>query len=201
MQTYPSPYSMEYYGYKPGQVAISFDDGPDPTWTPKILDILKQKGVHATFMMIGEQAQDNVSLLKRVMAEGHEIGNHTWTHPDISEISPEQVRLQLNLTERLFGSKLGVKPLYFRPPYDIDEEPDTNDQAAPAYQIQKMGYTIIGNKIDTDDWDEHPRKIPQGVLDDVLYQLQAFKTNPQFRGCIILMHDGGGNRTVTVAAL
>ncbi len=133
MLTYPSPYSIEYYGYKPGAVAISFDDGPDPTWTPKILDILKQKGVHATFMMIGEQAQDNVSVLKRVMAEGHEIGNHTWTHPDISEISPEQVRLQLNLTERLFGSKLGVKPLFFRPPYDIDEEPDTNDQAAPAY--------------------------------------------------------------------
>jgi peptidoglycan/xylan/chitin deacetylase (PgdA/CDA1 family) len=63
-------------------------------------------------MMIGEQAQDNVSLMKRVMAEGHEIGNHTWTHPDISEISPGQVQLQLNLTERLFGSKLGVKPLF-----------------------------------------------------------------------------------------
>ena len=88
MVTYPSPYSIEYYGYKPGVVALSFDDGPDPTWTPKVLEILKQKNVHATFMMIGEQAQDNVSLMKRVMAEGHEIGNHTWTHPDISEISP-----------------------------------------------------------------------------------------------------------------
>ena len=88
MLTYPSPYTIEYYGYKPGVVALSFDDGPDPKWTPKILDILKQQNVKATFMMIGEQAQDNVSLMKRVMAEGHEIGNHTWTHPDISEISP-----------------------------------------------------------------------------------------------------------------
>ena len=93
MLTYPSPYTIEYYGYKPGVVALSFDDGPDPNWTPKILDILKEKGVHATFMMIGEQAQDNVSLMKRVMDEGHEIGNHTWTHPDISEISPGQVQL------------------------------------------------------------------------------------------------------------
>jgi peptidoglycan-N-acetylglucosamine deacetylase len=201
MLTYPSPYTIEYYGYKPGVVALSFDDGPDPTWTPKILDILKQKGVHGTFMMIGEQAQDNVSLMKRVMAEGHEIGNHTWTHPDISEISPGQVQLQLNLTERLFGSKLGVKPLFFRPPYSIDQEPDTNDQAAPAYLIQKMGYTIIGNKIDTGDWDERQRKTPQSILDDVLEQLQTMKTKAQFRGSIILLHDGGGNRSVTVAAL
>jgi peptidoglycan-N-acetylglucosamine deacetylase len=201
MVTYPSPYSIEYYGYKPGVVALSFDDGPDPNWTPKILDILKQKNVHGTFMMIGEQAQDNVSLMKRVMAEGHEIGNHTWTHPDISEISPRQVDLELNLTERLFGSKLGVKPLFFRPPYSIDQEPDTNDQAAPAYQIQKMGYTIIGNKIDTGDWDERQRKSPQGITEDVLGTLQMMKTKPQFRGSIILLHDGGGNRSVTVATL
>ncbi len=201
MLTYPSPYTIEYYGYKPGVVALSFDDGPDPKWTPKVLDVLKREGVKATFMMIGEQAQDNVSLMKRVMAEGHEIGNHTWTHPDISEISPRQMELELNLTERLFGSKLGVKPLYFRPPYSIDQEPDTNDQTAPAYLIQKMGYTIIGNKIDTGDWDERQRKTPQGILNDVLVQLDLMKTKPQFRGSIILMHDGGGDRSVTVAAL
>jgi cellulose synthase/poly-beta-1,6-N-acetylglucosamine synthase-like glycosyltransferase/peptidoglycan/xylan/chitin deacetylase (PgdA/CDA1 family)/spore germination protein YaaH len=201
MVKYPSPYSIEFYGYKQGKVALSFDDGPDPDWTPKILDILKEKGVHATFLMIGEQAQENVGLMKRVWAEGHEIGNHTWTHPDISEISTRQLQLELNLTERLFGSKLGVKPLFFRPPYSIDQEPETNDQAAPAYTIQKMGYTIIGNKIDTSDWDERQRKTPQGILDDVLNQLQVMKTKPQFRGSIILLHDGGGNRSVTVAAL
>jgi peptidoglycan-N-acetylglucosamine deacetylase len=201
MVTYPSPYSIEFYGYKPGKVALSFDDGPDPDWTPEILDILKKKGVHATFLMIGEEAQENVGLMKRVWEEGHEIGNHTWTHPDISEISARQLQLELNLTERLFGSKLGVKPLFFRPPYSIDQEPETNDQAAPAYAIQKMGYTIIGNKIDTGDWDERQRKTPQSILDDVLNQLQIMKTKPQFRGGIILMHDGGGNRSVTVAAL
>jgi peptidoglycan/xylan/chitin deacetylase (PgdA/CDA1 family) len=84
-----------------------------------------------------------------VVREGHEIGNHTYTHPDISEISPRQLDLEVKLTERLFASKLGVQPLYFRPPYDIDEEPDTDDQAAPIVQIQKEGYTIIGSKIDT----------------------------------------------------
>ena len=141
---------------------ITFDDGPDPVWTPKILDVLKKNNVKATFFMIGEVAQDNVGVMQRVYREGHEIGNHTFTHPDISEISTTQVDLQLNLTERLFAAKLGVQPLYFRPPYSIDQEPDTNDQAAPVDRIQNLGYVIVGNKIDTDDWDEHPRKTPTG---------------------------------------
>jgi peptidoglycan/xylan/chitin deacetylase (PgdA/CDA1 family) len=111
------------------------------------------------------------------------------------------VRLQLNLTERLFGSKLGVKPLYFRPPYSIDQEPDTNDQAAPAYLIQKMGYTIVGNKNRYRRLGRAPAEESARHLDDVLEQLQTMKTKPQFRGSIILLHDGGGNRSVTVATL
>ncbi|HEX3471144.1 MAG TPA: polysaccharide deacetylase family protein, partial [Silvibacterium sp.] len=201
MQSYPQPYTIEYYGYHPDKVALSFDDGPDPKWTPKILDILKAKHVKGTFMVIGEQAQDNVGLLRRYVREWHEIGNHTYTHPDISEIPLRQVELELNLTERLFASKLGLKPLYFRPPYSIDQEPDTNDQAAPAYHIQQMGYTNIGDKIDTDDWNEHPRKTPQEITWNVMEQLRIMKTKPQFRGSIILLHDGGGDRSATVAAL
>jgi peptidoglycan-N-acetylglucosamine deacetylase len=158
MDVYPRTYTIEQYGYHPDQVAISFDDGPDPKWTPKILDILKQKNVKGTFMVIGSDAAENVGVLKRMFNEGHEIGNHTWTHPDISEISTQHLDLEVKLTGRLFASKLGVQPHYFRPPYDIDEEPDTDDQAAPVATIQRDGYTIIGNKIDTDDWNEHPRK-------------------------------------------
>ena len=86
---------------------------------------------HLTFP-IGELAEENIGVLRQVYREGHEIGNHTWTHPDISDISNRQMDLELNLTERLFAAKLGVQPLYFRPPYSIDQEPDTNDQAAPA---------------------------------------------------------------------
>ena len=120
----------------------------------------------------------------------------------ISAKSPaRQLELELNLTERLFASELGIKPLLFRPPYSIDQEPDTNDQAAPAYVVQKMGYTIIGNAIDTNDWEERPKKTPESITQDVLDQLQIMKTKPQFRGSIILLHDGGGNRAVTVAAL
>ena len=201
MVKYPLSYTVEQYGYHPKQVALSFDDGPDPTWTPKILDILNRYNVKGTFLMIGEVAQDNVGLMQRVYREGHEIGNHTFTHPDISEISTAAADLQLSLTERLFASKLGVQPLYFRPPYSIDQEPDTNDQAAPIARIQERGYVIVGNKIDTNDWDEHPKKTPQEITDSVFQQIKDMETRPWARGSIILLHDGGGDRSPTVAAL
>jgi len=201
MTSYPLPYTVQQYGYHPKEVAISFDDGPDAEWTPKILDVLKKFNVKATFFMIGEVAEDNVGVMQRVFDEGHEIGNHTFTHPDISDISAEQVKLQLNLTERLFASKLGVNPLYFRPPYSIDQEPDTNDQAAPVDNIQKLGFLIIGNKIDTDDWFEHPKKTPKDITDNVFKQIADMETHPWNKGSIILLHDGGGDRSATVAAL
>jgi cellulose synthase/poly-beta-1,6-N-acetylglucosamine synthase-like glycosyltransferase/peptidoglycan/xylan/chitin deacetylase (PgdA/CDA1 family)/spore germination protein YaaH len=201
MQSYPAPYTLDQYGYEPKKVALSFDDGPDPDWTPKILDVLKKYNVKGTFLMIGEVAEDNVGLMQRVYREGHEIGNHTFTHPDISDISTSQLDLELNLTERLYGSKLGVHPLFFRPPYSIDQEPDTNDQAAPVDHIQSRGYTILGNKLDTNDWDEHPRKSPQEITDAILQQLDYMQAHPDRMGSIILMHDGGGDRSATVKAL
>jgi cellulose synthase/poly-beta-1,6-N-acetylglucosamine synthase-like glycosyltransferase/peptidoglycan/xylan/chitin deacetylase (PgdA/CDA1 family)/spore germination protein YaaH len=203
MDVYPRTYIVEYYGYHANEIALSFDDGPDPKWTPKILDVLKQKNAKATFMMIGAEAAENVSVMRRVMREGHEIGNHTYSHPDISEIPARRLDLEVQLTERLFASKLGVQPLYFRPPYDIDEEPDTDDQAAPVVQIQKDGYTIIGSKLDTNDWNEHPKKTTAEIVSSILAQLDRMKMKgkEQFRGSVILLHDGGGDRSVTVAAL
>ncbi len=203
MDVYPRGYTVTQYGYDPKCVALSFDDGPDPKWTPKILDILKEKNVKGTFFMIGESADENVGLMQRVYREGHEIGNHTFTHPDISEISPQQLNLELQLTERLFASKLGAQPLYFRPPYSIDQEPDTDDEASPVERIEKRGYIIIGNKIDTDDWDERVRKTPEEITNGVLDDLRAMQ-NPSKawkRGSIILLHDGGGDRSVTIATL
>jgi cellulose synthase/poly-beta-1,6-N-acetylglucosamine synthase-like glycosyltransferase/peptidoglycan/xylan/chitin deacetylase (PgdA/CDA1 family)/spore germination protein YaaH len=201
MSSYPLSYTVEQTGYHANEVALSFDDGPDPVWTPKILKILKQYNVVGTFFMIGAEAQNNVGVMQQVYREGHEIGNHTWFHPDISEISTGSVDLELNLTERLFASELGVQPLYFRPPYSIDQEPDTNDQAAPAERIQNLGYVIVGDKIDTDDWDEHPRKNPQEITDSVFRQIDDMQTRSWMRGSIILLHDGGGDRQATVDAL
>jgi len=171
MESYPLSYTITQYGYHPKKVAISFDDGPDAEWTPKILDVLKKYNVKGVFLLIGEEAEKNVGVMQRVYRAGHEIGNHSFTHPDIAEVSNGQVDLELNLTERLFASKLGVQPLYFRPPYSIDQEPDTNDQAAPVDRIQSLGYVILGNKIDTHDWDESPRKTPKEITDSVFAQI------------------------------
>ncbi|MGA2730301.1 MAG: polysaccharide deacetylase family protein, partial [Terracidiphilus sp.] len=185
MDSYPQTYTISYYGYHPNQIALSFDDGPDPKWTPRILDILKNENVKGTFLIIGEEALENIGLLKRELREGHELGNHTYTHPDIAEVSANRLDLEVKLTERLFESKLGVQPHYFRPPYDVDEEPDTDDQAAPIVRIQQDGYIVIGNKIDTNDWDERVKKTPAEIAQSVLEQLDRMKTKPQFRGSII----------------
>ena len=136
MDSYPLSYTVEFYGYNPKKVALSFDDGPDPEWTPKILDVLNEYGVKGTFFMIGEEGGELcLGDWRGRTARATRSSNHTFTHPDLSEISNGQVDLQLNLTERLFAAKLGVQPLYFRPPYSIDQEPDTNDQAAPVDHV------------------------------------------------------------------
>src|SRR6185312_4726367 len=91
-------------------------------------------------------------LAKRIYDEGSAIGNHTFSHPDISEVSQRYIDFELNVTERLFASKIGVKPLYFRPPYSIDQEPDIAEQVRPIERVQNQGYITVGSKIDPEDW-------------------------------------------------
>ena len=112
-------------GDLPHKVALTFDDGPDPQWTPKILNILKAKGVPACFFVIGESANQETGLIKQEFALGNEVGNHTFTHPDFESIAKPQLQIELNLTELLIESSLGVKTLLFRPPFGIDHQPET----------------------------------------------------------------------------
>jgi cellulose synthase/poly-beta-1,6-N-acetylglucosamine synthase-like glycosyltransferase/peptidoglycan/xylan/chitin deacetylase (PgdA/CDA1 family) len=200
-QTLPEPYRVGRYGYSPNKVAITFDDGPDPEWTPKILDVLKQKNAKATFFLIGIQTDKFSGIAKRIDDEGHTIGNHTFTHPDVSNISTAYMRLELNLTERLFGSLLGVRATLMRPPYAIDEEPDTADQVRPLEIPQEMGYISVGNRIDPNDWSNNPRRSAEQITSYVLAHLPPCKQEDLRCGNIILLHDGGGDRAETVRAL
>jgi len=197
----PQPYRVARYGASPNQLAITFDDGPDPEWTPKILDVLKREHAPATFFLIGIQADKFADVTDRIYREGHEIGNHTFTHPDISNISSTFMRVELNLTERLFASRLGMRTILFRPPYSIDQEPDTADQVKPLEVTQDMGYTTVGDKIDPNDWRETPHRSAEQITADVLAHLPPCAANDQRCGNIILLHDGGGNRAETVRAL
>ncbi|PYV51770.1 MAG: polysaccharide deacetylase [Acidobacteria bacterium] len=199
MDSLPEPYRVGRYGASPSQVAITFDDGPDPDWTPRILDVLKREQVPATFFLIGNQADRFASITSRIYNEGHEIGNHTFTHPDISELSNTMVELELNLTESLFASRLGIRTHLFRPPYSIDSEPDTEDEVRPLEATERLGYFTIGDKIDPDDW--RGGRSAEQISSFVLQHLPPCRPGDIRCGNIILLHDGGGNRRETVRAL
>jgi cellulose synthase/poly-beta-1,6-N-acetylglucosamine synthase-like glycosyltransferase/spore germination protein YaaH/peptidoglycan/xylan/chitin deacetylase (PgdA/CDA1 family) len=198
-QNLPEPYRVGRYAYSPNKVAITFDDGPDPQWTPKILDVLKEKHATATFFLIGIQTDKFSSIAKRIYAEGNTIGNHTFTHPDVSNISTAYMKVELNLTERLFASLMGIRATLMRPPYAIDEEPDTADQVRPLEIPQEMGYITVGNRIDPNDWSEHPSA--EKISSYVLSHLPPCRQEDLRCGNIVLLHDGGGNRAETVRAL
>jgi cellulose synthase/poly-beta-1,6-N-acetylglucosamine synthase-like glycosyltransferase/spore germination protein YaaH/peptidoglycan/xylan/chitin deacetylase (PgdA/CDA1 family) len=200
-QSLPEPFRVARYGYSTNKVVLTFDDGPDPTWTPKILDVLKSKNAPATFFLIGIQTDKFSGLAERIYNEGHTIGNHTFTHPDVSNISSTYMKVELNLTERLFASLVGVRATLMRPPYAIDEEPDTADQVKPLEFSQDMGYITVGNRIDPSDWSSNPRYTAEQISSYVLAHLPPCGPNDLRCGNIVLLHDGGGNRAETVRAL
>lgn len=114
---YPSQYKVARYGKPQGKkVAFTFDDGPDPRYTPQILAILRQHNVKATFFVTGKNALANPELLRQINSEGHEIGVHTFSHPDVNQISPLRFKLELHLTQRLIQELTGHATLLFRPP-------------------------------------------------------------------------------------
>ncbi|QBM76407.1 glycosyltransferase [Sphingomonas sp. AAP5] len=204
-QTLPSPYVVARTGYKPGLVALTFDDGPDPTWTPKILDILKQKKVPGTFFVIGENVLTQRSLINRMVAEGHEIGSHTYTHPNLAGASQSETTFQLNTTQRLFQAFTGHTLRLFRAPYFGDAEPSTADEIDPALMAQDRGYISVGLHVDPGDW---KRPGVQSIIDATVDEVtdpngkcDAANPDPQCSRNIVLLHDAGGDRSETVAAL
>ncbi|HYZ47461.1 MAG TPA: glycosyltransferase, partial [Sphingomonas sp.] len=192
----PLPFSIERAGYKPGLVALTFDDGPDPDWTPKILDVLKAKHAPAAFFVIGENALTYRGLLEREIREGHEVGNHTYTHPNLGETSNPVTRLELNATQRLVEAFAGRSMRLFRAPFFGDAEPTTADEIVPVLVGQNLGYLSVGLHVDPGDW---TRPGVQAIVDRTVAGVIA--SNEERSGNIVLLHDAGGNRAQTVAAL
>jgi len=174
----------------PGNVAITFDDGPDPDWTPQILDILKKYGIHATFFIIGKNAEAHPDLIRRILREGHEIGSHTYTHPNLSEAGPETTMLELNATQRLLEWLTGRTTILFRPPYNADSMPSSTAEARPIALATDLGYITVGESIDPQDWD-------RPSADEILRRIREQRN----AGHTILLHDAGGDRSATVEAL
>ncbi len=193
-QQLPTYFTLENNGPGEGQgkqLVLTFDDGPDPEWTPKILDVLKSKKAPATFFVIGLNAESFPELVSREYREGHLVGNHTYTHPNIATTGAERTRLELNLTQRVIEFATGHSTTLFRPPYNADNEPTTGAEVDPIWRAQQLGYTMIGERIDPQDW--QPGTKAAAIVQDVIGDKDT--------GHVILLHDGGGDRQATLDAL
>ena len=188
----PTKYVIRRYGYSPGKIVLTFDDGPDPDYTPRILDILKREHVPAAFFVVGSMAEKNIQILRREFDEGYEIGNHTYFHPDISTISSDRVKLELNATRRIIESVTGRSTILFRPPYNADAEPQTLAEIIPVAEARKESYITVGESIDPWDW------YPGVTADSIIARVERQKD----AGSFLLLHGAGGEtREQTVKAL
>jgi peptidoglycan-N-acetylglucosamine deacetylase len=172
-------------GAGPGDkvVALTFDDGPDPVFTPRVLDVLSHYQVSATFFMVGWEAAASPDLVKRVVAGGNGVGSHTWNHVDLTRLSDAGMTVQVDRTAALLSFETGRKVNCIRPPQG-------HENPGLVRRLSARGLTTVLWSTDTRDW---TRPGTDTIVRSALANLSP--------GTIILLHDGGGDRSETVAAL
>ncbi|MEW2351120.1 glycosyltransferase [Streptomyces sp. NPDC006684] len=173
------------------RIVLTFDDGPDPTWTPRVLDVLKQHHAHATFFVTGTMASRYPALVRRMVAEGHEVGLHTFNHPDLSYQSKTRIDWELSQNQLALAGAAGVRTSLFRPPYSSFADA-MDDKSWPVTKyIGSRGYLTVVNNDDSEDW----QRPGVGTI------IANATPKKEGEGAVVLMHDSGGNRAQTVAAL
>jgi peptidoglycan/xylan/chitin deacetylase (PgdA/CDA1 family) len=165
------------------KIALTFDDGPHPRYTDEILEILDEYGIKATFFVIGINARYYPETLESVIAKGHEIGNHTYSHPHVSEINSESIRLEIESCEEMIHSLSDYRTKLFRPPEGMVD-------GDVKSVLKKLDYKVILWDIDTRDW---AHTSPEDICENVVNKVNS--------GDIILMHDYIGYNSPTPAAL
>ena len=175
---------------KDHRLVLTFDDGPDPKWTPKVLDVLKAHHAHAVFFVTGTNASRYPELIRRMVAEGHEVGLHTFNHPDLSYQSKERIDWELSQSQLALAGAAGIRTSLFRPPYSSFADAMDNKSWPVTQYIGTRGYITVVNNTDSEDW----RK--PGV-DEIIRNATPYGG----KGAIVLMHDSGGDRHQTVLAL
>lgn len=171
----------------PMQVALTFDDGPDPNWTQPILDVLARYGVPATFFVLGSSAQRHPGLVNAMVAGGHSVQNHTWGHPYLTGLPDDGVRGQLSGTSDVVAEITGNRPICWRPPYGATDA--RVDQLAAGLGMNKVMWNVAPN-----DYLNPP---PQSIIDNVMGRAGALAGGPM----VVVLHDGGGVRSSTLASL
>jgi cellulose synthase/poly-beta-1,6-N-acetylglucosamine synthase-like glycosyltransferase/peptidoglycan/xylan/chitin deacetylase (PgdA/CDA1 family) len=175
---------------KRGTIALTFDDGPDPIWTPKILEVLRRNHVHATFFVVGTQVAAHPELLRQILADGHEVGVHTFTHADLGRVPAWRQSLELNETQLVVAGATGQTTSLLRPPYSSSNAALDNAEWAALHNAAGDGYLTVLTTLDSEDW-------RRPGVDHVI----ANSTPRGSGGQVLLMHDAGGDRAQTVAAL
>ncbi|MFD9908261.1 glycosyltransferase [Streptomyces sp. NPDC059063] len=172
------------------RLVLTFDDGPDPKWTPKVLDVLAEHDAHGVFFVTGTMASRHPGLVRRMVDEGHEVGLHTFNHPDLSYQSERRIDWELSQNQLALAGAAGIRTSLFRPPYSSFADAMDNASWPVVKHIGSRGYLTVVNNTDSEDW-QRP-----GV-DEIIRRA----TPTGGKGAIVLMHDSGGDRSQTVAAL
>ena len=178
----------------PGEIALTFDDGPNPSWTPQLLDLLARYNVRATFFMIGQFASNQKELVRRTHEAGHLIGNHTWTHPNLARTSTAKTRQELDDTQNELEQIIGAQVRFFRPPFGL-RRPATLT-IARSLGLIPVTWNVIGN-----DWTDL-------TADGIAGRVRKLSARNQQRGKAtnLVLHDGShrtpaADRSRTVAAV
>ncbi|MEV0741809.1 bifunctional polysaccharide deacetylase/glycosyltransferase family 2 protein [Streptomyces sp. NPDC050549] len=171
-------------------IVLTFDDGPDPTWTPKVLDVLKKHHAHGVFFVTGTMTSRYPDLVKRIVDEGNEVGVHTFSHPDLSFQSKKRIDWELSQTQLAITGAAGIRTSLFRPPYSSSADAMDNLSWPVTEYIGTRGYITAVNNTDSEDWQK------PGVA-----KIISNATPREGKGAIVLMHDSGGDRHQTVQAL
>jgi peptidoglycan-N-acetylglucosamine deacetylase len=165
------------------EIALTFDDGPHPRYTPEVLEVLRRHGVRATFCLVGKDAARYPHLLHAIADGGHQIANHSWSHPQLTRIKPGQARSQLARTSEVIARTVGTPPTLARAPYGLWNE-------RTLAMCADLGMSPLGWSVDSRDW---ARPGIRAITATVMRHLRP--------GAIVLSHDGGGNRSQTASAL
>lgn len=176
------------------KLILTFDDGPSDEYTPKILSILEKEKVPASFFVVGINAEKNIPILRRIYKDGFEIGNHTFTHNNVANMTLERAEIEMKSTRLLIEAATGRSTVLFRAPYNADSEPQTFEEIEPLVLSKKDNYITVGESIDPNDWDESTNA--DSIVNRVIRQVEEGNAN------IILLHDAGGkSRQATVDAV
>jgi peptidoglycan/xylan/chitin deacetylase (PgdA/CDA1 family) len=188
------PLVVRRFAASPSQgIVLTFDDGPDPIWTPALLDLLARERVPAAFFVVGRRAAQHPAIVQRAARDGHLIANHTTTHPHLTTLTPADLDTEVLATQRIIANILGAEPSLFRCPFSTNPALKDPALARALARVSQLGLTIVGADAGIEDY--APGGTPQMFVDQIFQQLG--EPGPW----IVVMHDGGGDRSRTIQAV